>query len=126
MCRLVSLAALTFCLTMILVPDQLVARDDGRFANSPLKPWFDRLASGYGVVRHNEPLSSVERKRAMSHRRAPGMTVRDTVLAHSRQTCDPHSHQCACLHNPKSLEAALTVEESPDRNVIIRHVSREA
>ena len=49
MCRLVSLTALTFCLTTILVPDQLVARDDGRFANSPLKPWFDRLASGKGL-----------------------------------------------------------------------------
>jgi hypothetical protein len=24
-------------------------RDDGRFANSPLKPWFDRLASGNGL-----------------------------------------------------------------------------
>ena len=41
MCRLINLAALTFCLTTILVPAQLVARDDGRFANSPLKPWFD-------------------------------------------------------------------------------------
>src|SRR5438045_85206 len=49
MCRLISLAALPFCLTTILVPDQLVARDDGRFANSPLKPWFDRLASGKGL-----------------------------------------------------------------------------
>ena len=49
MCRLVRLAALTFCLTTIQVPDQLVARDDGRFANSPLKPWFDRLASGKGL-----------------------------------------------------------------------------
>ena len=48
MCRLVSLAA---CLTTILVPGQLVARDDGRFANSPLKPWFDRLASGKGLCR---------------------------------------------------------------------------
>jgi hypothetical protein len=47
--RLVSLAALTFCLTTTLVSDQLVARDDGRFANSPLKPWFDRLASGKGL-----------------------------------------------------------------------------
>jgi hypothetical protein len=28
---------------------QLAARDDGRFANSPLKPWFDRLASGKGL-----------------------------------------------------------------------------
>jgi hypothetical protein len=36
-------------LTTILVPAQLVARDDGRFANSPLKPWFDRLASGKGL-----------------------------------------------------------------------------
>ena len=49
MCRLVSPAALTFCLTTIPVPDQLVARDDGRFANSPLKPWFDHLASGKGL-----------------------------------------------------------------------------
>ena len=49
MYRLMSLAALTFCLTAILVPAQLVARDDGRFANSPLKPWFDRLASGKGL-----------------------------------------------------------------------------
>jgi hypothetical protein len=49
MYRLMSLAALTFCLTTILVPAQLVARDDGRFANSPLKPWFDRLASGKGL-----------------------------------------------------------------------------
>jgi hypothetical protein len=30
--RLNSLAALACCLTTILVPDQLVARDDGRFA----------------------------------------------------------------------------------------------
>jgi len=28
---------------------QPLARDDGRFANSPLKPWFDRLASGKGL-----------------------------------------------------------------------------
>jgi hypothetical protein len=25
------------------------ARDDGRYANSPLKSWFDRLASGNGL-----------------------------------------------------------------------------
>src|SRR5262245_30439121 len=49
MCRLIGLAVFTFCLTTILVPGQLVARDDGRFANSPLKPWFDRLASGKGL-----------------------------------------------------------------------------
>ena len=49
MCRLIGLAVFTFCLTAILVPVQLAARDDGRFANSPLKPWFDRLASGKGL-----------------------------------------------------------------------------
>ena len=27
----------------------LLARDDGRHANSPLKPWFDQLASGNGL-----------------------------------------------------------------------------
>ena len=42
------LAVLAFCLTT-LVPSQLFARDDGRFADSPLKPWFDRLASGKGL-----------------------------------------------------------------------------
>ena len=49
MSRLISLAALTFCLTTIVMPGQLVARDDGRFANSPFKPWFDSLASGNGL-----------------------------------------------------------------------------
>src|SRR5215831_17382936 len=47
--RLISLVALTFCLTTILVPGQPLARDDGRFANYPLKPWFDRLASGQSL-----------------------------------------------------------------------------
>jgi hypothetical protein len=28
---------------------RIVARDDGRYANSPLKSWFDRLASGNGL-----------------------------------------------------------------------------
>jgi hypothetical protein len=42
------LAVLAFCLTT-LVPSQLFARNDGRFADSPLKPWFDRLASGKGL-----------------------------------------------------------------------------
>jgi hypothetical protein len=27
----------------------VLARDDGRYANSPLKSWFDRLASGNGL-----------------------------------------------------------------------------
>ena len=48
MCRLNNLAALALYLTT-LVSSQPNARDDGRFANSPLKPWFDRLASGKGL-----------------------------------------------------------------------------
>ena len=36
------------CVTVV-VPHHSSARDDGRFANSPLKPWFDRLASGKGL-----------------------------------------------------------------------------
>jgi hypothetical protein len=48
MCRLTNLAALALYLTT-LVSSQPNARDDGRFANSPLKPWFDRLASGKGL-----------------------------------------------------------------------------
>ena len=31
------------------VPNNLSARDDGRYANSPLKQWFDHLASGKGL-----------------------------------------------------------------------------
>lgn len=46
--RLNSLTALACCVTT-LVSSQLVARDDGRFANSPLKEWFDRLASKNGL-----------------------------------------------------------------------------
>ena len=48
MCGRNDLAVLAFCLTL-LVPGQLLARDDGRFADSPLKSWFDRLASGKGL-----------------------------------------------------------------------------
>jgi hypothetical protein len=31
------------------VPSPVSARDDGRYANSPLKTWFDQLASGKGL-----------------------------------------------------------------------------
>jgi len=34
---------------LVFVPKNLAARDDGRYANSPLKPWFDKLASGKGL-----------------------------------------------------------------------------
>jgi len=43
-----ALAVVALCIDAF-VPSQLLARDDGRFANSPLKPWFDRLASGKGL-----------------------------------------------------------------------------
>ena len=33
----------------VFVPIHLNARDDGRFANSPLKEWFDRLSSRNGL-----------------------------------------------------------------------------
>jgi len=31
------------------VPSRVSARDDGRYANSPLKQWFDQLASAKGL-----------------------------------------------------------------------------
>jgi hypothetical protein len=43
-----AVAGIALCAS-VFVPAQLQARDDGRFANSPLKPWFDRLASGKGL-----------------------------------------------------------------------------
>ena len=43
-----ALAAVALC-TNAFVPSQLFADDDGRFANSPLKTWFDQLASGKGL-----------------------------------------------------------------------------
>jgi hypothetical protein len=32
----------------VLFAGNAMARDDGRYANSPLKPWFDSLKSGKG------------------------------------------------------------------------------
>lgn len=42
------LAAVALCLNAF-VPSPLFAHDDGHFANSPLKAWFDQLASGKGL-----------------------------------------------------------------------------
>jgi hypothetical protein len=40
------IAPIGLCLTPLTV----MGRDvDGRYANSPLKPWFDRLKSGNGM-----------------------------------------------------------------------------
>jgi hypothetical protein len=47
MYRLISLAVIVWIAG--LDPTTLYARDDGRFANSPLKEWFDRLASRNGL-----------------------------------------------------------------------------
>ena len=43
-----ALAVVGLCLNA-MVPCQLLAHDDGRYANSALKPWFDQLASGKGL-----------------------------------------------------------------------------
>jgi hypothetical protein len=48
--------ALTMSVVAILLalPAGLaLARDDGRYANSPLKPWFDTLKSGRGLCCSN-------------------------------------------------------------------------
>jgi hypothetical protein len=36
-------------LAAMLAIQSAYARDDGRYANSPLKSWFDRLSSGRGL-----------------------------------------------------------------------------
>ena len=43
-----TMAVAVVCVT-VFVPHHSHARDDGRFANSPLKEWFDRLASRNGL-----------------------------------------------------------------------------
>jgi hypothetical protein len=48
MYRLISFAVIIIWI-VIFVPSCSYARDDGRFANSPLKEWFDRLASRNGL-----------------------------------------------------------------------------
>ncbi len=43
-----ALTAVTMCM-LASVPNRVSARDDGRYANSPLKQWFDQLASAKGL-----------------------------------------------------------------------------
>jgi hypothetical protein len=38
---------------LVLPAGLALARDDGRYANSPLKPWFDTLKSGKGLCCSN-------------------------------------------------------------------------
>ncbi len=48
--RLTSLALTVVALCMLLsIPSYVSAHDDGRYANSLLKAWFDQLASGKGL-----------------------------------------------------------------------------
>jgi hypothetical protein len=48
--RFTSLALTVLALCMLVsIPSHVSAHDDGRFAGSPLKAWFDQLASGKGL-----------------------------------------------------------------------------
>jgi hypothetical protein len=47
-----------YALLVALVSQSGHARDDGRYANSPLKPWFDSLKSGKG---HAAPMPTATR-----------------------------------------------------------------
>lgn len=47
---LAFLVACAIAIFFLALPDRHVyARDDGRYANSPLKEWFDHLQSGKGL-----------------------------------------------------------------------------
>lgn len=46
--RLAPSCAATLLGVMTLLATSAQARDDGRYANSPLKPWFESLRSEYG------------------------------------------------------------------------------
>ncbi len=48
MFAIVTILALIALLVAYLVLRPALARDDGRYANSPLKSWFDSLRSGKG------------------------------------------------------------------------------
>ena len=44
-----TVAAIALCITMFAANDVSARDPDGRYANSPLKQWFDQLASGKGL-----------------------------------------------------------------------------
>ena len=44
-----KLRTILVAVTALLATELVSARDDGRYANSPLKPWFDNLRSGRGL-----------------------------------------------------------------------------
>lgn len=43
------LVAIAWCATAAVIPNNVSARDDGRYANEPLHAWFDQLASSKGL-----------------------------------------------------------------------------
>src|ERR1700733_9815922 len=47
--RLIGLASMVALVVVASGPVRVYARDDGRYANAPLKAWFDQLASGKGL-----------------------------------------------------------------------------
>jgi hypothetical protein len=46
--KLTAFVVTALCL-LVSMPSGVSARDDGRYANSPLKAWFDQLASKKGL-----------------------------------------------------------------------------
>ena len=54
-----------------------LARDDGRYANSPLKSWFDQLASGKGLCCSFADGFKVDEVAAGAHGAAGGEDVVD-------------------------------------------------
>jgi len=53
-------AAVAVVCTTVFAPNHLYARDDGRFANSPLKEWFDHRTGS------KDQVHSAHRQRAQS------------------------------------------------------------
>jgi hypothetical protein len=46
----VPVPGITFCILVLTIAGAVVqAHDDGRYAHSPLKPWFEGLKSGKGL-----------------------------------------------------------------------------
>ena len=48
-CITIAALGIVMILSFLLASRPAPARDDGRYANSPLKQWFDQLASGKGL-----------------------------------------------------------------------------
>jgi hypothetical protein len=74
-----------------------LARDDGRYANSPLKPWFDTLKSGKGLCCSNADgvtVSDPDWDSKDGHYRvrleANGFDVPDEAVHQGTQPCRTH------------------------------------